>query len=515
VAPRDSLVLRQAIELLRTAPDKETALRQLEVLENPKVSLPASDGRRQLRGRSFYDRLIAEILERVKQGVSREALVSAVIDLLRSEHSTDALGYIVIEAKVGLAGNLSPVRVLTSSGFHKGRIQNFEENQSEKLAQSRLAQDVLANRESIEFLPTELVRGVLYNGEFDELFSGQKGGVWLCAVPLPNADVHQPSRMLVGLYPVLGDPSEPSLPRGAPQEWRIFVFLSVAYELLNHQLTNVADLVSLQRREIIADLAPGIVNHEINQQLTILDEGINVIHYALEKISKKLKPDDQNLIFAVNGLKFSYSAIERLHRIGDAFNNLDRRAPNVRVSVRRLLSEICTLAQPRLARFGVRTIIDGPALNQELLTDPALIEHVVLNVLINALDAFAEAIEAGSRVADPTIHIHATIQDRTIVVVIANNGPPFTLDRPQRIFERGITTKPLGVGHGLGLHVCRLVMTYLGGEIEIAGPDDLPKGTTVGFRIVAPLDAVEVTDVLSSSSPPQSPQRPRPATGRK
>ena len=55
--------------------------------------------------------------------------------------------------------------------------------------------------------------------------------------------------------------------------------------------------------------------------------------------------------------------------------------------------------------------------------------------------------------------------------------PPQNLTR---IYEPYFTTKPLGVGSGLGLSVCRGIITSLGGRIEVES--EVGRGTC--FRIV-------------------------------
>lgn len=55
---------------------------------------------------------------------------------------------------------------------------------------------------------------------------------------------------------------------------------------------------------------------------------------------------------------------------------------------------------------------------------------------------------------------------------IGKSGPPIGLTRRERIFEKGVTTKPFGQGHGIGLYICRLIINLLGGRIELAPPDD-------------------------------------------
>src|SRR5262249_758295 len=151
----------------------------------------------------------------------------------------------------------------------------------------------------------------------------------------------------------LGSPEQPTLPRGALQEWRVFGFLRVGYELLNHQLSTTAERLIAARRELLAELAPGIVNHEINLQLTILDENINLMNYALRHLAPKVPQGNAHFRAAARALGTFYTAVDRLHGISNAFNNLDKRSPNALLPSRQIIDEALVLINPLLARHGI------------------------------------------------------------------------------------------------------------------------------------------------------------------
>lgn len=93
------------------------------------------------------------------------------------------------------------------------------------------------------------------------------------------------------------------------------------------------------------------------------------------------------------------------------------------------------------------------------------IEQVLLNILRNATQAMAIH---GTNGAPPQITVR-TKKERTMAVIeIEDNGPGMDAAMQKRIFEPFYTTKPPGVGTGLGLSVSYFIITQNhGGEFHV------------------------------------------------
>jgi signal transduction histidine kinase len=86
------------------------------------------------------------------------------------------------------------------------------------------------------------------------------------------------------------------------------------------------------------------------------------------------------------------------------------------------------------------------------------ITQVWTNLLDNAIDASAER---------GIIHIRTWVEDGKACVGIADEGEGIPEEHRKRIFEAFFTTKPVGVGTGLGLDIAhRIVVGSYGGEIS-------------------------------------------------
>ncbi len=109
--------------------------------------------------------------------------------------------------------------------------------------------------------------------------------------------------------------------------------------------------------------------------------------------------------------------------------------------------------------------------------DGVLIEQVIVNLLENAAKYTPET---------TPIDVAATKEDGAIVVEVADRGPGVPAEDQARIFEkfyRGPSERTRG-GVGLGLTICRAILTAHGGRIWV----DNREGGGASFRFALPLE---------------------------
>lgn len=124
--------------------------------------------------------------------------------------------------------------------------------------------------------------------------------------------------------------------------------------------------------------------------------------------------------------------------------------------------------------------------------------QVFMNLLSNALDALQEKKEQQPDF-NPIITITTErVEDNQIAVRIQDNGSGIPIDLQAKIFENFFTTKPQGIGTGLGLALSRqIVEEKHHGQIQCCSEPEV--GTT--FSVVLPIHQVLATE--SSQTPPQ------------
>ncbi|MEJ2697557.1 MAG: ATP-binding protein [Candidatus Sulfobium sp.] len=110
--------------------------------------------------------------------------------------------------------------------------------------------------------------------------------------------------------------------------------------------------------------------------------------------------------------------------------------------------------------------------------DPRQIELVVLNLLLNSVQAF-EGIDR----KDKVISIKTGRENNFYEVRIADNGPGIPEEILPGIFDPFFTTKPIGKGVGLGLSICSGIIREHKGSIRVSS--EIGKGTEFIFTLPA------------------------------
>lgn len=118
--------------------------------------------------------------------------------------------------------------------------------------------------------------------------------------------------------------------------------------------------------------------------------------------------------------------------------------------------------------------------------DPVQLQQVVLNLLVNALDASAAS-------TTPHVSISTVALGEEVEVAVRDNGPGLTADVQHRLFESFFTTKPHGLG--LGLPIVQSIVERHHGRVRAENADE---GGAI-FRVMLPV----TRGALGSSPEPQ------------
>jgi C4-dicarboxylate-specific signal transduction histidine kinase len=234
-----------------------------------------------------------------------------------------------------------------------------------------------------------------------------------------------------------------------------------------------ADLTRVARLTTLGELAASLV-HEISQPLAAI---------ALNAASgmRWLKQDRPNLEEAREAL----SCIELdSTRGGDVIRGLralaQKSGPQLaRLGIRDAIEEILALTRGELQRHGIVLHADLSATDQSVLGDRVQLQQVLLNLIMNGIQAMAAVTDRGREL---TVSVARAEPDR-MRVTVEDTGPGLDPDIAQRIFEPFFTTKSDGLG--MGLSICRSIIEAHGGQLRVSART--PHGTVFHFTIpIAP-----------------------------
>ncbi|MDW5299095.1 MAG: transporter substrate-binding domain-containing protein [Sedimentibacter sp.] len=222
----------------------------------------------------------------------------------------------------------------------------------------------------------------------------------------------------------------------------------------------------LQTNKMIAvgQLAAGMA-HEIRNPLGI----IRTQSYLL-RISDKIDE-------AMNkSLDYIDSSVNRASNIIDNILNFSRFSSNKKESVnlQHIIEKIIEMHNDIIKKENIKVSVTSN-IKQEMNFNSESIEHIMLNLISNAVDAM----ENGGNLS-----ISANLENDNIIIVCEDNGCSIDDNNIHNIFNPFFTTKELGKGTGLGLFIVYSEVEKLGGKIDVQSK--LGEGTT--FTIIIPVE---------------------------
>jgi len=233
------------------------------------------------------------------------------------------------------------------------------------------------------------------------------------------------------------------------------------------QLTN--DLEHASRLSVMGEMAAGVA-HELHQPLAAIANYANGCRYRL-KDGRLAGEDLSDVLGRIDGECQRAGSIVR--RIRDF---IEKREPLRRpVDINEVVQDAMELVQSNLKQRNVRFEVAYGEKLQQIKVDPVQITQVVLNLLLNAVEAMDEAHSEHRRVDIET----RAIDENRIGVSVSDNGPGIPAEQREHIFEQFVTTKSGGLG--LGLSISRSIVERHGGKLEYDSNSD--GGATFRFSI--------------------------------
>ncbi len=206
-----------------------------------------------------------------------------------------------------------------------------------------------------------------------------------------------------------------------------------------------------QQMGAIASLLAGVA-HELNNPLSV------VVAQAL-LLEEELAGTPQ----AERAGKVGAAARRSGRIVASLLGSAARRAPRREaVDLRTAIASAIDLIGHRLQAARVQLSVKVQARAAMLRADPDQVVHLVSNLLSNAAIALAERPSRRRVVVTARLEPDAPGE---VVLRVADNGPGIPDPLRERVFDPFFTTRPGGVGTGVGLALCRTIVQDHGGRI--------------------------------------------------
>jgi len=233
---------------------------------------------------------------------------------------------------------------------------------------------------------------------------------------------------------------------------------------------DATELLKAQRDAAWGEVARRLA-HEIKNPLT-------PIQLSAERIRRKylesLAGEDKETLD--RSTRTIVQQVEAMKTMVNAFSEYARPAP-----LHRLATDINQLITDTVDLFNAnetqaKVVTELAPITRKIWVDPNTIRQVLNNLIINARDASAD--QGG------VVKIHAELDSTRdqLRVTVSDNGPGFSADNIERVFEPYVTSKEKGTG--LGLAICRRIIEEHNGAIRATNSP--AGGATVIISLPAP-----------------------------
>lgn len=234
--------------------------------------------------------------------------------------------------------------------------------------------------------------------------------------------------------------------------------------------TAQAELARVTRVTTMGELTASIA-HEVTQPLTgILTNGNACFHW---------------LASTPPNVEKARSTVERIIRDSNRASEIIRDIRTLAkkaephqepVAMNDLIRRTLTLASGEIRRHEVEL---QTALADDLpsvMGDRVQLQQVLLNLILNALEAVSSIID---RARVLTVRSEWRVSSGTVAITVRDSGVGLDPDNADRLFDAFFTTKPQGLG--LGLSICRSIISAHGGRLSNANNEDY--GATFEFLL--------------------------------
>ncbi len=203
-----------------------------------------------------------------------------------------------------------------------------------------------------------------------------------------------------------------------------------------------------------------VMTHEIMNSVAPISSLAETLKNRISESNVHSENYKDTLLDIETGITTIKKRSEGLLRFTETYRNLSKinKVNLSKVYVLELFDHVQQLMQPNIdkRKIDFEVITKDPLL--AINVDSGLIEQVLINLMLNAMDAVKD-------VNEPKISMSAEVQNQKTIIKISDNGSGISNELLDKIFIPFFSTKK--TGNGIGLSLCKQVMMLHRGLINV------------------------------------------------
>jgi C4-dicarboxylate-specific signal transduction histidine kinase len=214
-----------------------------------------------------------------------------------------------------------------------------------------------------------------------------------------------------------------------------------------------SDLAHMNRLSMMGELAASLA-HEIAQPVAAARNNARAATHFLDRSLPDLGQVREALACVVDDA-------DRAGEILDRIRAHIKKAPprKERVDLNQAITDVIALAQGAIIKNGASVQTRFTEGLPNVQADGVQLQQVVLNLILNAVEAMG-SVEKGIRELSISTEQHHA---GGVFVAVRDSGPGIAPEHLDRVFDAFYTTKSSGVG--MGLSICRSIINAHGGRL--------------------------------------------------
>lgn len=219
-----------------------------------------------------------------------------------------------------------------------------------------------------------------------------------------------------------------------------------------------------------------VMTHEIMNSIAPISSLAETLQSEIQSTIENPSAEKLDLEDINAGLSSIKKRSEGLMKFAKTYRTLNKvtHVNKSKIEATTLFSSISDLMKPSLEEKSVELSFELTAPNLVFEIDSYLIEQVLINLLLNAIDAT-------ENIAGPKIIVSAGLNHKGIEQIrISDNGNGIPAEIIDTIFVPFFSTKK--TGSGIGLSLCKQIMTLHEGKIQLKSEEGVGTEVVLTFR---------------------------------